>query len=88
MESEFIITDKYPCANGWTPSELAKAVVVPLSKIGVRLIRSDFGSDGLEKGSLSDRDYIGKKQLAERIIAKILETAPPNQVDSAPLDDT
>jgi hypothetical protein len=78
MEPEFIIADDYPCLNDWTPDELAKAAVVPLRKLGIRLIRKNAGSEnGLQQGDLSQRDYIAKKYQTDRIIAEIQERAPP-----------
>jgi hypothetical protein len=48
-----------------------------MRRIGVRLIHSNIGADGLERGHLSDRDFIAKKYQADRIIDEILDTSPP-----------
>jgi hypothetical protein len=85
MELEFIITDNFPCRNGWTPRELATAAAVKMLRIGIRLFASNIGSDGLQQGSLSKkRDYIAKKFQANRIIASILDTEPPELSATSP----
>jgi hypothetical protein len=45
--------------------------------IGVRLMRSNIGADGLERGHVPQRDFIAKKYQANRIINEILDTAVP-----------
>ena len=74
----YIVTDDFVAAHGWTPDITAKALMEPLGRIGVHVVRTrGFGQGGLQSDGLRPDEFRAKHAEVGRIVSRLLTGPPP-----------